>query len=164
MVKPHGVRGELAVRSLTERPELRFAAGAVLMLGAAENSLRQVRVERARPHKQGFLLWLDCVTDCDGAEQIRGQGLYIRVADAAEPTESESYYHHQLIGMRVRDNNLGELGRVVALAETPAHDLLEIARPGKPSCYLPLIGRFVLSVDLEADEIVTEVPPGLMET
>jgi 16S rRNA processing protein RimM len=78
--------------------------------------------------------------------------------------ESDSYYHHQLIGMTVRDNNLGELGSVVSLAETPAHDLLEIARPGKPSFYIPLINQFVRSVDVEAGEIVTEVPSGLMET
>ncbi len=164
VVKPHGVRGELGILSLTERPELRFTAGAELMLGADENSLRQVKVTQARPHKKGFLLRLDCVTDCEGADKIRGWGLYIRAVDAAEPLEKDSYYHHQLIGMVVLDGKLGELGRVVALAQTSANDLLEIARPGKPSFYLPLIGQFVRKVDLEAGEIETEVPAGLMET
>jgi 16S rRNA processing protein RimM len=158
------VRGELGVRSLTERPDLRFAVGAELMLGADENSLRRVKVEQARPHKQGFLLRLDYVADCDGAEKIRGWGLFIPVEEAAEPLEKSHYYHHQLIGMTVRDCNLGELGRVVALAETPANDLLEIARPGKPSFYLPLISQFVSNVDIEAGEIETDVPAGLMET
>jgi 16S rRNA processing protein RimM len=149
---------------LTERPDLRFADGTELMLGVDENSLRRVRVEQARPHKQGFLLRLDCVADRDGADAIRGWGLYIPVEDAAEPLEKNHYYHHQLIGMTVRDCNLGELGRIVALAETPANDLLEIARPGKPSFYLPLIDQFVRTVDLEAGEIETEVPAGFMDT
>ena len=134
------------------------------MLGADEFSLRQVKILQARPHKQGFLVMLESVNSRDLAEKIRGWGLYIRTTDAAEPLESDSYYHHQLIGMTVRDNNFGELGSVVSLAETPAHDLLEIARPGKPSFYIPLINQFVRSVDVEAGEIVTEIPSGLMET
>ena len=164
MVKPHGVRGELGVRSMTEHPELRFAPGAKLLLGADESSLQHVAVVSARPHRQGYLVALDCVTDRDRAEQIRGWGLYISSGDAARPEDENSYYHHQLIGMAVRDVNLGELGTVAALAETPVHDLLEIKAPGRSSFYLPLIDEFVRSVDTEAGEIVTQVPPGLPGT
>ena len=143
---------------------MRFAAGVKLLLGADENSLQPAEVVKARPHKQGYLLTLDCVEDRDRAEEIRGWGLYISASDATEPLESDSYYHHQLIGLAVRDINLGELGTVKSLAETPAHDLLEIAAPGRKSFFLPLIGQFVRSVDIEDGEIVTEVPPGLPGT
>lgn len=162
MVKPHGIKGELGIRSLTEHPDLRFAPGATLLLGPDEAQLRPAEVERSRPFKNGYLLKLVACTDRDRAEELRGWGLYIPVAEA-EPLEEGSYYHHQLIGMRVRDERHGLLGTVVAVVETPAHDLLEIESPAGKSFYLPLVDEFVRGVDTVAGVIETGVPRELTE-
>ena len=117
---------------------------------------------QARSHKQGFLLLLSGVSDRDRAEELRGWGLYIPADQAAEP-EDGSFYHHQLIGMKVVDSTFGELGSVKAVVETPAHELLEIVRPGQASFYLPMIGEFVLGVDPAGGVIETHVPRELTE-
>ena len=147
---------------LTEHPELRFATGSRLLFGPNELSLSPVEVNQARQHKQGYLLKLSSVDDRNRAEEVRGWGLYIP-ADEAAPTDGESFYHHQMIGMKVVDRELGELGTVVAVVETPAHDLLEIRRKGQKSFFLPLIDEFVGGVDLEAGVIETGIPADLME-
>ena len=162
VIKPHGIRGEVGVRSLTGRPDVRFSPRSELYLGTDENSLRQVVVASSRPFKQGFLIRFEEVEDRNEAEKLRGCRLYVPEDLALEPEEGV-YFQHQLIGLTLEDESGSELGRVAAVLELPTYEMLEVSREGKKNYYVPLVEEIVLEVDLEAGRLRVSLPEGLMD-
>src|SRR5205085_8617420 len=78
VVKPHGVRGEVAVAAITNVPERRFVAGAVL-----ESDRGPLEVISARPHQDRWLVTFAGVSDRNAAEELRGVTL------SAEPLDDD---------------------------------------------------------------------------
>lgn len=154
IVKPQGLRGELAVEPLSDRerrfPELRQA-----FLPGPAGSAREVQVTSARPHQGRFLVKLEGVDSIDEAERLRG--LELRIAEEQlEPLPEGSYYHHQLIGLEVYDHGRS-LGRVAELLEAGAAPVLVVRGP-QGETLLPLAERFVKRVDLAAGRLLVELP------
>ncbi len=162
IVKPHGVRGELGILNLSERPDLRFAPGTCLLAGPRKDALKPVIIESVRPYRQGFLVYIQGVTGRDQAEAMRGWGLYIDADEAAEP-EEDAYYHHELIGLAVVREDGSVAGRVEGVMEMPGHDLLEIVRPDGRRFMAPMAAEIVLKIDLEAGRVTVRLPDGLEE-
>ena len=65
VLRPHGLRGEVVVRLVTDRTE-RLATGAVLF-----SSVGDLEVVRASPHHDRWIVSFAGVTDRDGAEALR---------------------------------------------------------------------------------------------
>lgn len=162
IVKPHGIRGEVAVKSLTERPDLRFWPGSKLYIGADDSSLQKVVIGSVRPFKKGYLVVFENFVDRNEAEKIRGWSVYILRRDAAKP-EKNAFYHHELIGLTIEDNNGNELGRVCAILELEAYDLLEVERSGGSNYYIPVVDEFIHEMDPVAGRVRASLPDGLMD-
>ncbi|MBN2288745.1 MAG: ribosome maturation factor RimM [Candidatus Glassbacteria bacterium] len=164
IIKPHGIRGEVGVKSLTERPDLRFRPEEKLWLGPDEDHLEQVSVRSARTHKQGYLVHLDSYDDRNAVEGIRGWKLFIPIEQAAEPGEGR-FYHHQLIGLSVLDEDGTVVGRVSRVVENPGQDLLEVGLAGRDEkkALVPLVGEIVREVDPEAGTLTVRLPQGLLD-
>lgn len=162
IVKPHGVRGEVGVKSLTEHPGRRFRAGSKLLAGSDTASLRPCEVESARPFRQGYLVRFSGVTDRDTAESLRGLELYIPASEVSAAGEDE-YYHHDLIGMAVEDERGRMLGKVGAVIEVAPYGMLEVEKEDGGSFLLPLVDEMVSEVDTDAEKIRVVLPEGLME-
>lgn len=144
VVRPHGIRGEVSVQLLTDRPG-RFAPGSVLQ---GEGS--RFVVAASRLHKGRMLVRFASVEDRTGAERLRGLTLE---AEPLDPSESDTYFVHELVGMRVRDEAGSDLGAVQALIELPpvaGYDLLEVARDDGSTWLLPATDDYV-DVELGAD-------------
>lgn len=147
IVKPHGVRGEVAVFALTENVA-RFAEGATLGLSRSPDGasgVLPVRVESARVHQGRWLLTLDRIGDRAGAEQHAGSFLVIPAADAESARDEGEWFLHALVGRQVV--SAGEpLGRVLDVIETAGAPMLEIGGPGRPARLLPFVRAFVARV------------------
>ena len=83
VLRPHGIRGELAVEVLSDAPD-RFSPGAELGAGDPDGQgpLRPVTVTAARLHLGRLLARLEGVEDRDAAEELRGVLLSIPMAPA----------------------------------------------------------------------------------
>jgi 16S rRNA processing protein RimM len=159
VVGAFGVRGELKVESLTDVPE-RFNRLATVYVGDAHVPRR---VAGARHHKQLILLTLDDVPDLTTAERLRGQRLWIPLAEIA-PLPADSYYIHDLIGLRVQHVNGMSLGRVADVIAGGAGDLLLIREtPGGGDVLLPAVKEFIKLVDLAAGLVIVAPIPGLFD-
>jgi len=144
VLRPHGLRGEVVVRLVTDRTE-RLASGAVL-----SSSVGDLEVVRASPHHDRWIVSFAGVTDRDGAEALRD------VVLRAEPiVDPEALWVHELHGSEVVDVAGRSLGHVTAVEANPASDLLVLEGGG----LVPL--RFV--VDHGPDRVVVDVPDGLLE-
>lgn len=153
-----GVKGEVRLKSFCAEPEAIASYGPL----AAEDG-RSFRVSLTRSIPQGFAARLSGVTTREAAEALKGTALY---ADRARlpALGDEEFYHADLIGMDVLDTGGQPFGRVTAVHNHGAGDLLEVARPGqKPAVLLPFTRAIVPTVDLASGRIIADIPEGLME-
>jgi 16S rRNA processing protein RimM len=144
VLRPHGLRGEVVVRLVTDRTE-RLAAGAVLSSSAGD-----LEVVRASPHRDRWIVSFAGVHDRDGAEALRD--VVLRAAPIVDP---DALWVHELHGSEVVDVTGRHLGRVTAVEANPASDLLVLEGGG----LVPL--RFVQ--EHRPGKVVVDVPDGLLE-
>jgi 16S rRNA processing protein RimM len=156
VVKPQGRHGEVAVLPITDRPD-RFPGLAHAFLPADGGQAREVRVERVWPHKGRFVLKLAGVDSIEAAELLRGQELRIAEDELAELPRG-SYYHHQLVGLRVEDATGAPLGVVFDVLETGAEARVLVVRGEQGETLVPFAASFVKDVDLAGRRLVVERP------
>jgi 16S rRNA processing protein RimM len=147
---PHGVRGEVRLRSFTEDPMALTRYGAL----EAEDGTRALELETLRPARNALVARFAGVTDRETAAELRNVKLYVPRARLPEP-EDDAYYHGDLIGLMAVDPHEAVLGTVCAVQNFGAGDLIEIApSAGGPSVLLPFTKAFVPLVDIPAGRIV----------
>ena len=113
VAKAHGLRGDVVVDLVTDRPE-RLAPGSQLTTDRGV-----LVVEAARPHQDRWLVSFAGVDDRDAAGALAG--LTLRAEPIHDP---DALWVHELIGSQVRDVEGTDRGRVVAVEANPAHDQL----------------------------------------
>jgi 16S rRNA processing protein RimM len=155
LLKPQGRRGELLVQPLSDLPE-RFASLRTVLVETAGGAFQPMTVTDCWPHKGRFVLKLEGIDSIDAAETLRGRSLGIAEAELA-PLPQGSYYHHQLVGLRVQDRGGRALGRVERVVETGAVPVLQVGG-GSGELLLPLADTFVVAVDLAAGTLTAVVP------
>lgn len=148
---PHGVRGEVRLFAFTQAPE------AVLDYGPLTDAAgrRTFRITALRPAKDHFVARLAGVDDRNAAEALTNIDLYVP-RDALPQTEDEdTFYHADLIGLRV-ENEAGEaIGTVTALHDFGAGDVLEYAPAGAArTLMVPFTRLAVPVVDVAGGRIV----------
>jgi 16S rRNA processing protein RimM len=151
---PHGVKGEVRVKSFAGAPEDFDAYGP---LADAKGRLYDIISKRALKDDM-FVVKVKGVTDRTGAQALTHLELYAPRARLPEPAEGEFYYS-DLIGLRAVDEAGREVGTVAAVENFGAGDILEIApTDGGETLLLPFNDAFVPQVDLAAGRVVV-VPP-----
>ncbi len=156
VVKPQGRHGELAVECLSDRPE-RFPTLRRAFVPGDDGRPRELRIERAWPHKGRFVLKLEGVDSIDAAERLRGLELRIPEQEVPQLPEGSSY-HHQLAGLQVVDLAGAALGVVEDVVETGAAARVLVVRGEEGELLLPFAQDFVRKVDLAGGLLVVERP------
>lgn len=155
----HGVRGALRLRPETDFPE-RLPGRRVWLEGPAP---RWAVLETVQPYRRGMLIArVDGVVDREGAEALRGYELQVPMEELP-PLPAGEYYHHQIVGLAVVDEQGADLGRVTEVRRTGANDVYVVERSGGRRWMLPAVRAFVLEIDLEAARITVRPIPGLIE-
>jgi 16S rRNA processing protein RimM len=160
VLRPHGVRGEVAVEVLSDVPG-RFAKGSRvtgLREGAAPLPLA---VAASRVHKSGAVVRFEGYEDRDGAEELRGLDLEVPRAQVPE-APAGTYYQYELLGCLCRDGG-EELGRVVEGVEDGGGVLLIVEGQGR-RVPVPFVNEFLREVDVAEGRIELALPAGLLET
>ncbi|WP_119167048.1 ribosome maturation factor RimM [Algihabitans albus] len=148
-----GVRGQVRLKTFTERPEDALAYG-VLRDEAGDRVFRMTAKGRA---KDLLVAAIEGVTDRDTAAALRGTRLYVDRA-VLPPTEEEEYYHADLLGLEVMDREGQLLGRVRAIYDFGAGDVIEVQGEGGGVAVLPFTRQAVPEVDLAGGRLVVDPP------
>lgn len=152
-----GVKGEVRLKSFTADPEDLAAYGPL----QTEDGAQSFDVTLTGQTKGALVGRLSGVATKEGADRLKGLRLYVDRAKLPDP-EDDEYYHADLIGLEVFDTGGDPLGRVKAVLNHGASDLLEIDRPdGGASVLLPFTQDAVPTVDLSAGRIVADPPDGV---
>jgi 16S rRNA processing protein RimM len=152
-----GVQGAVRLKSFCGAPEA-IADYAPLL---TEDG-RSFGVTLIRPLQGAFAARLTGVSTREAAEALKGLRLYVPRARFPDLDEDE-YYHADLIGLEARDPGGEVLGKVHAVYDHGAGDVIEIARPGRPELLVPFTRLAVPTVDLAAGRIVVDPPAGLLD-
>lgn len=158
----HGIKGEVKIKSFTAEP---LSVGAYGPLwdetGARRFTLSGLRRAGSTAGEAMVIARLEGVTDRTAAEALRGLRLYAPRA-ALPATEPDEYYHHDLVGLVAVLPSGERLGKVAAVHNFGAGDLLEIARAKGAAVVVPFTNAAVPRVDLAAGKVVVDPPEGLL--
>lgn len=164
--KPHGTRGEVAVRVLTDHPDGVFRPGVVLRGSrdgrAPDPDFPPLRITDARAVPAGRLLTFGGVEDRDTAETLRGLDL-MEHRDNLEPPADDEIYLHDLEGLEVFAPDGAPIGSVTIAYDLRPAPLLEVRRPDGRTLMIPFRREFVPEVDLTEGRLTLDAPPGLLE-
>lgn len=159
--RAHGIKGEVTVEVRTDEPERRLGPGAVLATDPA--SAGPLTVAAGRVHSGRLLLRFEGVADRTAAEALRNTLLVADVDPGQAPEDPEEFYDHQLADLDVVLRDGTPVGRVAQVAHLPYQDLLVVARPDGGEALIPFVAEIVPEVDLDAQRVVVEPPPGLLD-
>jgi 16S rRNA processing protein RimM len=157
---PHGVRGAVRIKTFTDEP------AAIARYGALEDESGErrftLRVTGSAKGDGMVIATLSGVTDRDRAETLRGLRLYAPRA-ALPPTEEDEFYHTDLVGLAAVLEDGTEIGRVVAVHDFGACDVIEIAQDKGRPVVVPFTRAAVPVVDIAGGRVVLDPPAGLLD-
>ncbi len=149
-----GVRGEVRLKSFTSEPSDIAAYGPLW----SEDGKRSFTVRLTRPVTGGLGARLAGVETREDAEALKGATLWAD-RDRLPKLPDDEFYHTDLIGLAVHDAGGVLIGKVRAIYDHGAGDILEIHGPGlKQALLLPFTRAFVPTVDLAAGRIIADPP------
>jgi len=118
VLKPHGLKGGVAVELFSNRAE-RLEPGQVLTCRGRRLEVRSSSLLPGRPAGSRWLVSFVGVDDIQTAESIRGGTLL------AEPLQLEgALWVHELVGSTLSDVHGDVVGHIAAVQANPASDLL----------------------------------------
>jgi 16S rRNA processing protein RimM len=149
----HGVRGAVKLWTFTEDPFAVKAYGPLL----TKDGARSFEVATAREAKGHLVATLKGIATREEAERLNGIELYI-AREKLPATDENEYYHADLIGLDAVNAADEPIGRVLAIHNFGAGDIIEIAPPQGATLLLPFTNAVVPTVDLANGRVVIELP------
>jgi 16S rRNA processing protein RimM len=150
---PHGVRGAFHLRCFTEAPENVAAYGPVC--DETGRPLFELGIVSAA--KGGVVVTASGIRERDAAEALRGRRLYVP-RDRLPPTDEDEFYHEDLVGLAARDPDGRSLGKVLAVHNHGAGDILEIGAEDGRTELVPFTRATVPAIDLRAGTVELVLP------
>ena len=114
----------------------------------------------ARSDRKGILLQLDGITTREDAKTYLGMELTIPKSEGG-PNPPGRYFHYQLIGLKVFDEDEVYLGELVEVIETGANDVYVVAKEGQRDILLPVVTSVIKMIDVGRSRMNVSVPQGL---
>jgi len=164
VVRPHGIRGEVAVEVRTDDPDQRFAAGSVL--GTDPPAAGPLTVVSARWHSGRLLISFAEIADRTQAEPLRGVWLTVDAARVTTPEDPDEFHDQQLVGLTVV-TAAGEPVGVVTDVRHHGQDLLVIEPAAgslrRGEILVPFVAAIAVDVDVASGQMVIDPPAGLLD-
>jgi len=148
-----GLKGEVKAKLFTATPDALPRYG---VLHTKDG--RKLKITAFRSTKEGeAVIAFEGIADRDQAEALKGSELFVERAALPEAGEDE-FYHADLIGLEVRDSEGRVLGKVSALHNFGASDVLEFARSDGDTVHIAFTRETVPVIQVAEGFIVVAVP------
>lgn len=149
----HGVRGAVKLWTFTEDPLAVQRYGPLM----TKDGARQFEIANLRAAKDHLVATFKGIASRNDAESLNGIELYVP-REKLPDTDDDEYYHADLIGLAAVTATDEPLGRVVAIHNFGAGDIIEIAPPKGATLLLPFTNAVVPTVDIAGGRVVIELP------
>jgi len=149
----HGVRGAVKLWTFTEEPLAVQSYGPLM----TKDGARRFEIANLRAAKDHLVATFKGIASRNDAEKLNGIELYVP-REKLPATDDGEYYHADLVGLAAVTATDEPLGRVVAIHNFGAGDIIEIAPPKGATLLLPFTNAVVPTVDLAGGRVVIELP------
>lgn len=126
VIGAHGVGGEVRLKLFGDGPD------SLRTYGRFDADGRSLTLRTIRPGPNGAVARFAELTNRTQAEALRGAQLTVP-RSALPPLAEGEYYHVDLVGLPCVSDAGAALGRIVAVENFGAGDILEIERPDEPA-------------------------------
>ena len=162
LLRPHGLRGELKVRALTDRPEARFAALSECFVVDPVTSRRERRrITSHRFDRDDLLVRIEGIESPEEARRIQGHFLSVAADEVLPPPEGH-FYPWQLEGARVETTDGRLVGRFARVEGSPGQSIWVVI-DGEREHLIPAVPEIVIDVSVADRRVVIDPPDGLLE-
>ncbi len=158
----HGVRGEVKIIPLTDDVRRFSSLKECLILDDRERVKETKEVEKARVDDTRTLVKFKGIDDRDEVGKLTGFYIAVSREDAVKLPEGR-YFIADLIGLKVIDDERGELGTIKDIINSGASDIIIVKRKGKNELLIPYLNAIVYEVDIAGGTMKVKLPEGLYE-
>lgn len=149
-----GVTGEVRIKSFCTEPADIVGYGPLM----SEDGSRTFKVTLTRPVAGGLGARVAGVTTREAAEALRGTSLFVP-RDRLPSLPDDEFYHADLIGLEAFDTGGALVGKVIAVHNHGAGDILELSLAShKSALLLPFTKAIVPTVDLSVRRLIVDLP------
>jgi 16S rRNA processing protein RimM len=152
--RPHGIRGEVRVDAFAPSAPNLQPGRRVFIDGFP------YEIDALRPARGVWLVALSGLTSRNAAEELRGALIEIPDEEVERETP-DSYFLHELIGLRV-ETGAGELLGTIAEVLQPGANDVYVVRGPRGEILVPAIRDVVTSIDIAGGLVRIDPPPGLL--
>jgi 16S rRNA processing protein RimM len=154
VVGAQGIRGEVKVKAFTAEPEALGDYGPLQDAGATKTfPLKVLRLSPGKA-KDIVIARIKGVEDRNAAEALKGTELYVQRSALPQAGDGE-FYHADLVGLTAMMSGR-VLGRVVAVHNYGAGDMLEVKTDSGRSAMVPFTDDAVPDVDLAGGAVTVD--------
>jgi 16S rRNA processing protein RimM len=149
----HGVKGEVRIQSFAEDPLALAGYGTF----STNRPGLTVTISDARGTTNMLVARIEGVSDRTAAEALNGVELYLE-RDALPPAAEGEFYHGDLVGLRAQLRDGTGLGRVGAVLNFGAGDIIEVRNAGGETFLFPFTRVVVPEIHLRDGYLVIDPP------
>jgi len=157
-IGPHGIKGEVKVKSFTEIPENLFVYEE-FFLG---NQTKPIKLKLVRKIKQNFICIVEDVKTRNEAEKFKNLILYVR-RDNLPSLNDDEFYQRDLLDFQVYNLERHNLGFVASFNDFGGGLLVEVEK-NKKRFYLPIGKPFLKDINYKDKEVILNIDPGFIES
>jgi len=147
-----GVKGEVKLKSFTDKPEDCAQYGPLYN----ESGLLVLTPQNHRLVKNAVAVTAKEMQSREEAEALKSTKLYVR-RSALPETDEDEFYFTDLVGLEVKSTDGKRAGKVIAVHEFGAGDMLEIKPKDGASFFHPFTKAAVPKVDISAGRIIIKM-------
>ena len=155
---PHGVRGQVCLRSFTENPKDILSYSPL----TDESGKRVFSLKCDGIKGEELIVSIAGLTDRNAAELLKRTGIYAP-AEALPDKDDDTWYSSELIGLQAITQDGKIYGNVIAVHDFGAGDIIELELSDGKNEMLPFKATFVGDID-EAAKTVVVFPPEYLES
>ena len=156
------MRGEVKIIPLTDDVRRFSSLKECLILDEKERVKETKEVEKARVDDTRTLVKFKGIDDRDEVGKLTGFYIAVSREDAVKLPEGR-YFIADLIGLKVVDDERGELGTIKDIINSGASDIIIVKRKGKNELLIPYLNAIVYEVDITGSTMKVKLPEGLYE-
>ena len=159
VIKPRGLKGEVAADILTDFPE-RFNGLENVTAVMPDGERSDLKIEEHWFQQGRVVLKFAGRDSVESAEELRGCEICVTDAEAVE-LESDEFYDWQLAGCKVETLSGEAVGTVREIMRAGGSELLVVE--GEREYLIPFVAAICTEVDVENKLIRIDPPEGLLE-
>jgi 16S rRNA processing protein RimM len=157
--KSHGVRGEASVESLTKSLDRFSELTIVTLVSPDEMQTREATIEGARAHGDRALVKFRGIDTPEAIQPLHNWTIEIP-RESARNLDDGEFFLHDLVGLRLVDDQGRERGVVKDVYENGGRVLLEVEGPNG-DYDVPFASDICKAIVLSEGKIVVDLPEGL---